>query len=223
MTESHRIMRNSTVNVREPAILFAVYMAPGIVAGLGGSSVSIETATLIALILRNGAFGLLVLYLMDLGGDRSILIGAGGIHRTVRISIGVAVLLVTLAALIRLVFAFLPGVSTVPNFSEAVPGEPFSLVLLGFAVVVAAYVEELFFRAYLLTRLRRAGLSSFLVITAGALAFALGHSWQGVEAILFSGFAGIALGILWTRTMNYQGLALGHALYNITVLLIAHF
>ncbi len=93
------------------------------------------------------------------------------------------------------------------------------LVLISSLTV--GYREEIFFRAYLLTRLQTRGAPTAAAIAASALLFSVGHVYQGIAAAVFAALMGALLAIVWFRTRSLHGIAIAHGLYNAAVLLFA--
>ncbi len=87
----------------------------------------------------------------------------------------------------------------------------------GFSLLTG-YREELFFRAYLLTRLRQAGLPSAAAVAASGLLFASGHAYQGPIGLGVALALGLYFAAAFTRLRNLHRVAWAHALYNLTVL-----
>jgi membrane protease YdiL (CAAX protease family) len=87
----------------------------------------------------------------------------------------------------------------------------------GFSLITG-YREELFFRAYLLTRLRQAGLPPAAGVAASGLLFACGHAYQGPIGLAVALALGLYFAAAFTRLHNLHRLAWAHGLYNLTVL-----
>ena len=88
---------------------------------------------------------------------------------------------------------------------------------LGF-VLVGAYREELFFRAYCLTLLEEIATPAWLAVLATALLFSLGHLYQGWLAAAVALLLGSFLALLYQRRHSVHRLAWAHALFNAVVL-----
>jgi membrane protease YdiL (CAAX protease family) len=84
--------------------------------------------------------------------------------------------------------------------------------------LLTGYREELFFRSYLLTRLRQAGLPSAAAVAVSGLLFASGHAYQGLLGLGVALALGLYLAVVFTRLHNLHRVAWAHALYNLTVL-----
>lgn len=83
------------------------------------------------------------------------------------------------------------------------------------------YWEEGFFRLYILTVCRRAGIKSITAALCSSLVFALCHVYEGPLGIANAGIAGILLAALFIKTRSYYGLASAHAAYNILAFILA--
>jgi membrane protease YdiL (CAAX protease family) len=81
------------------------------------------------------------------------------------------------------------------------------------------YLEEGYFRCYLLTRLGGAGFGAVKSIIIAVLVFSLCHVYEGPWGIINAAAAGVFLSILFIRRKRYHGLALAHGFYNILVFL----
>jgi len=84
--------------------------------------------------------------------------------------------------------------------------------------LLTGYREELFFRAYLLTRLRQSGLSSAAGVAASALLFACGHAYQGPAGLGVALALGAYFAVAFTRVANLHRVAWAHGMYNLAVL-----
>ena len=80
--------------------------------------------------------------------------------------------------------------------------------------LAVGYREELYFRCYLLTRMRDMQVSQPVRIGIASLLFALGHLYQGVVAVIVAMAAGIILSIAFERHRNIHIIAIAHSLYN---------
>jgi hypothetical protein len=89
--------------------------------------------------------------------------------------------------------------------------------------IVVGYREELFFRAYLLTRFHELALSPAVGLALSCLLFAAGHLYQGLAGLIVALVQGIYFGLIFIKTGNLHSIALAHGLYNLTVLLLTLF
>jgi membrane protease YdiL (CAAX protease family) len=118
---------------------------------------------------------------------------------------------------------FLPGYRN-PLLGATRAGASPSPLLIPFVLLTAlavGYAEELYFRVYLLRRLRQAGLSLGWAATGTAILFASGHGLQGWLGVVL----GLALGAWFVlrrvRGASLHELAWGHAIYDAAVMLTA--
>lgn len=204
--------------LRELAILFTLFVVPGLLSSGNLTAVSAGFHSLGAPAIRNIAFGLLVLYLTDLQGERSLVRGTPGLN--VSSAIAIAAVLFVLSLVISLLGDHF-NVGSPAVFSGVFPvdtvwGWSATTVLM----LTVAWVEELFFRAYLILRLRQLHAQPFVAITIAALLFSVGHGYQGALALVFSFSAGVILGILWMRRPNLIAFTIGHGAYNIVALAV---
>ncbi len=84
--------------------------------------------------------------------------------------------------------------------------------------LLTGYREELFFRAYLLTRLRQAGLPAAAGVAASGLLFACGHAYQGLIGLGVALALGLYFAAAFARLRNLHRVAWAHGLYNLAVL-----
>ena len=86
------------------------------------------------------------------------------------------------------------------RFGEVRGSLPKLLMWLGIVWVSAAFGEEMFFRGYLVTRLKealpRSRLSTIIAVLIPALIFGYGHyHYQGIRGFVMTGLIGLAFGI----------------------------
>ncbi len=102
------------------------------------------------------------------------------------------------------------------------------LVSLVLTWTEAAFIEEMFFRGYLLNRIndllgwRGAGL--ILAILLQAIFFGLGHTYQGITGVLDTALAGLLIGLLYLYTRRNLWLPiLVHGIIDTTGFLLIYF
>ncbi|HEC61872.1 MAG TPA: CPBP family intramembrane metalloprotease [bacterium] len=83
-----------------------------------------------------------------------------------------------------------------------------------------AYREELFFRAYLLTRLEQLGLPAPIALILSTMLFAAGHLYQGFLGSIVALIIGFYFGLFFQKRRNLHQIALAHAFYNLSVLVL---
>jgi membrane protease YdiL (CAAX protease family) len=100
------------------------------------------------------------------------------------------------------------------------PGSVFAISVMAASCIIAAYLEESFFRVLLYRRLLAAGQQKAPAIFTASLLFAACHAWQGIWGMSGAFMSGIFLAFLFERQKSLNLIALSHALYNILVYLL---
>ena len=93
--------------------------------------------------------------------------------------------------------------------------------LLAIGLLASAFAEEVLYRGYLQTRLRRltgSGVAAWLTV-AGL--FGAAHSYHGPQGPVVSGLSGLVFGAAFAVTGRLWGVTLGHAGYNLLVTAMA--
>ncbi|MDR1839235.1 MAG: CPBP family intramembrane metalloprotease [Treponema sp.] len=93
-------------------------------------------------------------------------------------------------------------------------------VILCFSCIFAAYLEESFFRFYILTRRDELRLNAPSAMVVSVALFSLCHIYEGPWGFLNAALSGTFLCFLFLRYKSLHGIAAGHALYNISVFVI---
>ena len=105
------------------------------------------------------------------------------------------------------------------NVPSSVPG----WLLLSVSCLSTGYLEESFFRFYILSRREELNLSGASALLFSTLAFSACHIYEGPWGFLNSFLAGILLGFIFLRYRSLHGIALAHGLYNIIVYALGSF
>ena len=87
--------------------------------------------------------------------------------------------------------------------------------------LATGYSEELFFRSYLYTNLRKAGADVVPAAAVATLLFGTGHIYEGYYAFAATSLIGAFLAFVFIKTRSIHTVAIGHGLYNFSVLLIS--
>jgi membrane protease YdiL (CAAX protease family) len=101
------------------------------------------------------------------------------------------------------------------------PQTAISWGILVFSQLSTAYLEESFFRFYLLSKQKEMGIGPHRAILVSTLLFASCHIYEGPWGILNAVLSGIVLAFIFLRYRSLHGIALAHALYNILVYILA--
>jgi uncharacterized protein len=106
----------------------------------------------------------------------------------------------------------------VPDFSALIPTTPRERVLFVAVALSAGICEELVYRAWLLDALHGVvGLTGGVLVVAGAVAFGLGHYYQGVAGMLVTSLLGFMLCGLYVATGSLVVPIIVHALIDLRV------
>jgi len=96
-------------------------------------------------------------------------------------------------------------------------------VVMVFSCLGTGYLEESYFRYYLLTRLERSVPQVFLRVIFSTVLFSFCHYYEGPWGIINAVLAGIILSALFIRFRSLHGIALAHGAYNIFVYAMGNF
>jgi membrane protease YdiL (CAAX protease family) len=100
---------------------------------------------------------------------------------------------------------------------------PFTLIgwiILAFSCIGTGYLEESYFRFYLLTKLEQQIPNTIIRIGLSVILFSLCHIYEGILGIANSALAGLLLSVLFIRYKSLHGIAWAHGAYNIFVYFI---
>jgi membrane protease YdiL (CAAX protease family) len=130
--------------------------------------------------------------------------------------------LLTLLFVLGFLAALLPGSQRLLSrgFRWELPAPTLIPAALLFSLVTG-YREELFFRAYLLTRFSGLGAGPLPAVAMSSLLFASGHLDQGLAGFSVSLLQGCYFSFLFLRWRNLHRLAWAHALYNALILMVS--
>ncbi|MCL2179801.1 MAG: CPBP family intramembrane metalloprotease [Treponema sp.] len=87
-------------------------------------------------------------------------------------------------------------------------------------LIFSAYLEEIYFRFYLLTKKEEMNLSPTAAIALSTVMFSVCHIYEGPWGTLNAAICGMFLGFIFLRYGSLHGIAIAHSLYNITALVI---
>jgi membrane protease YdiL (CAAX protease family) len=90
-------------------------------------------------------------------------------------------------------------------------------IIMVFSCLSTGYLEESFFRFYLLSTFRDIEISPAKQVFASVLLFSVCHLYEGPWGALNAVLAGILLALLFLHYRSLHGIALAHGLYNIFV------
>jgi membrane protease YdiL (CAAX protease family) len=207
--------RRMTRNAAEIVLVFAAFFLPGYFVPAG----PVYGAGLAAYVVAAAGQTLLLAYIMSLRGPGAL--AASGVRPPALADVAAAA---ALAAVLLAASAALGwSLSLLRSPARDMLAPPLPPVTAGPAALalLAATVgcrEELFYRCYLVGRLRDFGVPAAAAVGAAALAYAAGHLAQGPAAALLALVQGAGFGVLLVRGQGLAPLALAHALYDFVVL-----
>ena len=100
--------------------------------------------------------------------------------------------------------------------------------LIGYLVLIISclgtgYLEETYFRYYLLTKLKKSIPNTHVRIAFSTLLFSLCHVYAGPWGFLNAVLAGIFLSAIFVRSKSLHGISFAHAAYNYFVYIMSNF
>lgn len=119
---------------------------------------------------------------------------------------------------IAFISSYVSGTSAQTTLSS--PSTVHGWVILCFSCISAAYLEESYFRFFLLSRRDELRLGVTKALAVSAALFSICHIYGGPWAFLNAALSGVFLGIIFLRYQAVHGIALAHGIYNIAVYLI---
>ena len=97
------------------------------------------------------------------------------------------------------------------------PADIISWVIMAFSCICSAYLEESFFRFYLISKRETMKLGPHRVVLISTLMFSCCHLYEGPWGFLNAALSGILLAFVFLRYRSIHGIAFAHAMYNILV------
>jgi len=97
------------------------------------------------------------------------------------------------------------------------PSNRLEWTILGFSCLFAAYLEESFFRFYLLTRRNELKLTAAYAMAFSVALFSICHIYEGPWGFLNAFLSSILLCFIFLRYKAIHGISVAHAMYNIAV------
>jgi len=121
------------------------------------------------------------------------------------------------------VYEILPNRSFSQPLLVEAPGNVWGWIVMAFSCIGTGYLEESYFRYYLLTRLENALPSPVFRTIISTILFSFCHMYEGPWGILNAVLAGLFLSTLFIRYGSVHGIAWAHGAYNIFVYVMGNF
>lgn len=201
----------------EPLILFFVLFLSGS-SGNSAEAVSVTwTGELHRILMFNiPALALILLFASRSQGFKWSKIKPGKSDLISAAFAGPGLLLISLT--ITLVSPYFQGLPPVPGIS--MPSGLLNRLLLFFSCVATGYLEETFFRFYLLNKFEQMNLGKTASILVSAMLFSVCHIYEGPWGVLNAALSGILLSFIFLHYRSLHGIALSHSLYNFIAYII---
>jgi hypothetical protein len=210
----------------EPLLLFLLLFFPGYLMQSPGAVDPVLFNSFsfnILYILTAGPQLILVLYLMmrtpDISGKKFGLVRFKRIY-PLKAMVGTARILLVLIPL-YIIYAILVSRGIIPEL----PGMTWSFTnktmipVVFVTCLVTGYLEESFFRSYLITWGEKRGIGKTGLVAGINVLFAAGHVYQGPLGFLATFLIGILLSFQFLRHRNLHLIAWSHGYYNFIVLM----
>jgi len=84
----------------------------------------------------------------------------------------------------------------------------------------SAYLEESYFRVYLISRRKELNLNSAQVLALSAVLFSICHIYGGLWSFVNAAICGVLLGYIFLKYNSLHGISIAHAIYNILAFII---
>jgi membrane protease YdiL (CAAX protease family) len=124
--------------------------------------------------------------------------------------------------LIGFLIAFIaPRIGESAAKAPVFPENPAGWIILTVSCLGTGYLEESFFRFYLLSKRETPGLGAGGAALLSAAAFSICHIYEGPWGFLNAALSGAVLAFIFLRSRSLHGIALAHGLYNVFVYALA--
>jgi len=101
------------------------------------------------------------------------------------------------------------------------PSSVIEWILLFITCFLSAYLEESYFRFYLLSKREEFNLNAVSALALSVVLFSICHIYEGPWGFLNAVISGTILGFMFLRYNSLHGIAIAHTLYNISIYIIS--
>ncbi|WP_461248434.1 CPBP family intramembrane glutamic endopeptidase, partial [Treponema sp. R6D11] len=112
---------------------------------------------------------------------------------------------------------------TAENITLNLPSTTTEWALLSITCLLSAYLEESYFRFYLLSKREEFNLNAASALALSVILFSICHIYEGPWGFLNAVISGTILGFVFLRYNSFHGIAIAHTMYNISVYIISKF
>jgi membrane protease YdiL (CAAX protease family) len=205
------------LSVLEPLLLFWLIFLPGV--SLPSEDFQMLPFDVTEEILRVFLYDLPAFVLILLFAFRSRAPSSIGFAKPGLADAAVSGVVLAVIALIALGGGYLSSLLD-PAFESSTvypPNDIPTWIALLLGCVATGYLEETYFRAYLLTRLKELGVANLPAIATSVALFALCHIYEGPWGALNAVLAGLVFSLAYRFRRSVHGPAWAHAAYNALV------
>jgi len=131
--------------------------------------------------------------------------------------------IITLPCLLIIGFAVTTAASIIGGTQAAniqSPASPVEWVILSISCLLFAYLEESYFRFYILSKRVELNLSSKSALIFSVALFSICHIYEGPWGFMNAVLSGTFLCFMFLKYNSLHGIAIAHALYNISVYIL---
>jgi len=108
------------------------------------------------------------------------------------------------------------------NITLNLPSTTTEWILLSVTCLLSAYLEESYFRFYLLSKREEFNLNTPSALALSVILFSICHIYEGPWGFLNAVISGAVLGFVFLRYNSFHGIAIAHTMYNISVYAISN-
>jgi membrane protease YdiL (CAAX protease family) len=129
--------------------------------------------------------------------------------------------LICISLTVSKVSSYISEIPSGPQFLP--PGDAVSWVILVFSCLSTAYLEESFFRFYLLSKRTDMGIGPHRAVLISVLMFSICHIYEGPWGFLNAALSGVVLAFVFLKFRSLHGISAAHAMYNILVYVLGNY
>lgn len=224
---SSRNLKNFDITHFEPLLLFSVFFLPGYISqGIQETAPDMFESTFfnIFYLVSTVPQILLTLYIIVLKPGRKLAdFDLGAFRkldplRALLVLLGIYLCIIPVGLITMLLE---PELNNKLVYGAGWKFTQFRLIPLVFAVCIATgYAEEIFFRSYLFKSIKNSGTGTIPAAIITTLLFGSGHIYEGYYAFAATSVIGAFLMLVFIKTKSIHTVAIGHGLYNFSVLMI---
>jgi membrane protease YdiL (CAAX protease family) len=126
--------------------------------------------------------------------------------------------LLAIGLAVSLAYSRLSGGNPIPRLEA--PVSPLGWTILVISCFGTGYLEESYFRFYLLGMLERTGLGVKRRVFISVMLFSFCHIYEGPGGAINALLAGLLLGVVFIRERSLHGIAWAHGAYNLLAYLL---